>query len=91
MCGDVCVVQERAAGADWKEFIAPDGRKYYYNRVTKESRWEMPEEMRGGPTPAAKKAATAAVNQPPPVQVSALEPVRKSPHFESFLRELNCF
>lgn len=30
----------------WKEFTAPDGRKYYYNKLTKESKWEMPAEMK---------------------------------------------
>lgn len=40
--------QERAdTSGQWKEFTAPDGRKYYYNKVTKESRWTMPEEMKG--------------------------------------------
>lgn len=31
---------------DWKEFTSPDGRKYYYNRVTKSSVWQMPEELK---------------------------------------------
>lgn len=31
---------------DWKEFTAPDGRKYYYNRVTKQSKWQIPEELK---------------------------------------------
>lgn len=31
---------------DWKEFTSPDGRKYYYNRVTKTSVWQMPEELK---------------------------------------------
>lgn len=29
---------------DWSEHIAADGRKYYYNRRTRESRWEKPNE-----------------------------------------------
>ncbi len=33
-------LQERTEGAGWKEFTAPDGRKYYYNKATKESRCE---------------------------------------------------
>lgn len=41
---------------EWKEFTAPDGRKYYYNKTTKESRWTMPDEMK----PAAAVAATPA-------------------------------
>lgn len=37
---------ERAdAISGWKEFTAKDGRKYYYNKETKESKWTMPEEM----------------------------------------------
>ena len=39
--------QERAESAsDWKEFTAPDGRKYYYNKTTKESKWTLPEELK---------------------------------------------
>ncbi|MEW5316690.1 MAG: hypothetical protein WDW38_008043 [Sanguina aurantia] len=30
----------------WKEYTSPDGRSYYYNKGTKESRWTMPEEMK---------------------------------------------
>lgn len=30
--------------SDWSEHIAADGRKYYYNRRTRESRWEKPDE-----------------------------------------------
>ncbi|CAA2967003.1 flowering time control FCA [Olea europaea subsp. europaea] len=29
---------------DWSEHVCPDGHLYYYNCVTCESRWEMPEE-----------------------------------------------
>ncbi|XP_074267728.1 uncharacterized protein LOC141591274 isoform X2 [Silene latifolia] len=32
-------------GCDWSEHICPDGNKYYFNRVTSESRWEKPEEF----------------------------------------------
>lgn len=35
-----------AVAAAWKEHTAPDGRKYYHNRLTKESRWQMPEEYK---------------------------------------------
>lgn len=31
---------------DWTEHCAPDGRKYYYNNVTKQSKWEKPDEMK---------------------------------------------
>jgi len=30
----------------WTEHTAPDGRHYYYNATTRESRWEKPEEMK---------------------------------------------
>lgn len=46
--------------ADWKEFQAPDGRKYYHNKTTKESRWQMPEEFRLAQAAAAAAAAVAA-------------------------------
>ncbi len=42
--------------SDWKEFTSPDGRKYYHNRKTKESKWTMPEEMKRA------QAAAAAAN-----------------------------
>lgn len=49
----------------WKEFSAPDGRKYYYNRTTKESKWQMPEELKQANALAAslkaQKSATADV------------------------------
>ncbi len=70
----LCDVQEKAevpATTDWKEFTAPDGRKYYYNKTTKESKWTLPDELKPGGA-AAKKPAAAAT-QPPPVQVTCLE------------------
>lgn len=39
-------LQEKAEQCPWKEYTAPDGRKYYYNRETKESKWTMPEELK---------------------------------------------
>ena len=30
----------------WTEHKAPDGRTYYYNSITKESRWEKPDELK---------------------------------------------
>ncbi|KAK2080569.1 hypothetical protein QBZ16_000423 [Prototheca wickerhamii] len=65
-----------AAAADWKEFTAPDGRKYYYNAKTKESRWEMPAEMRQSPGPAAAgstppRAATRSLSPAAPVAALA--------------------
>ena len=34
-----------AAKPVWTEHKAPDGRTYYYNAQTKESKWEKPVEM----------------------------------------------
>ncbi|CAE6226708.1 unnamed protein product [Arabidopsis arenosa] len=34
------------ARTDWKEHSSPDGRKYYYNKITKQSTWTMPDEMK---------------------------------------------
>jgi hypothetical protein len=39
----------------WKQYTSPDGRPYYYNKITKESKWVQPEEMK-----AAQAAAAAA-------------------------------
>ncbi|KAL9667560.1 hypothetical protein QQ045_001922 [Rhodiola kirilowii] len=33
------------ASTVWKEFSTPDGKKYYYNKVTKQSKWTIPEEL----------------------------------------------
>ncbi|KAI5391628.1 Pre-mRNA-processing protein 40A [Lathyrus oleraceus] len=30
----------------WKEFTATDGRKYYFNKITQESTWTIPEELK---------------------------------------------
>lgn len=35
----------RPAATAWKEYRAPDGRAYYYNAETKESRWTIPDEL----------------------------------------------
>lgn len=37
---------ELEADKVWTEHKAPDGRTYYYNSVTKESRWEKPDELK---------------------------------------------
>ncbi|RVX22424.1 Pre-mRNA-processing protein 40A [Vitis vinifera] len=41
------IVAPRAdASTVWKEFTTPEGRKYYYNKVTKQSKWTIPEELK---------------------------------------------
>lgn len=61
---------------DWKEFTAPDGRKYYYNKATKESKWTLPDEMKAAAaaTAAATGAPATAVLAPSVVQVVKAEP-----------------
>ncbi|KAA3463534.1 pre-mRNA-processing protein 40A-like [Gossypium australe] len=34
------------ASTNWKEYTSPDGRKYYYNKVTNLSTWSLPEELK---------------------------------------------
>ncbi|MCD7460124.1 hypothetical protein HAX54_042926 [Datura stramonium] len=31
--------------SDWQEYEAADGRRYYYNKITKQSSWEKPLEL----------------------------------------------
>lgn len=31
---------------EWTEHRAPDGRTYYHNNVTKESRWDKPDVLK---------------------------------------------
>jgi len=32
--------------SEWKEYTSPDGRKYYYNKSTRESRWTKPDSLK---------------------------------------------
>ncbi|OMO70844.1 hypothetical protein COLO4_28464 [Corchorus olitorius] len=49
------------ASTVWKEFTTSDGRKYYYNKVTKQSKWTIPEELK-----LAREQAQAASSQGTP-------------------------
>ncbi|PHT97323.1 Pre-mRNA-processing protein 40A [Capsicum chinense] len=40
------VVPREDASTDWREFTSPEGRKYYYNKVTRTSKWRMPDEVK---------------------------------------------
>jgi hypothetical protein len=44
----------------WQEFTTPEGKPYYFNTVTKETRWEKPAELGGGAV-AASGGAQAAI------------------------------
>lgn len=69
-------VEPAKKASDWKEFTAPDGRKYYYNSSTKVSSWTMPDELKkGSDTPSAVKASPAAHGTPSvQVRLPALAP-----------------
>ena len=61
----VCVqAAQKVDASDWKEFTSPDGRKYYHNRKTKESKWTMPEEMKRAQATAGGAAASQAQKPP---------------------------
>jgi len=53
-------VQGRIAGV-WKEYVKPDGKKWYYNTETKVQTWNVPEEfVKLDAVKAAAEAANAA-------------------------------
>ena len=60
--------------SDWKEFTAPDGRKYYHNKKTNESKWHNPDAPKAGasPAPAAAAPSASAPVQVPHAQLSRL-------------------
>jgi len=43
----------------WQEFTTPEGKPYYFNTVTKETRWEKPAELGGGAAAAGGTAQPA--------------------------------
>ena len=63
----------------WKEYTAPDGRKYYSNSLTKATVWDMPAEYREAvdafhngtraPPPVTKSTALSAYNPDAPANV----------------------
>uniref|UniRef100_A0ACD5ZC63 Uncharacterized protein n=1 Tax=Avena sativa TaxID=4498 RepID=A0ACD5ZC63_AVESA len=54
-------IQLRAdASTEWKEFTTAEGRKYYYNKVTKQSKWAIPDELK-----IARELAEMTSNQQP--------------------------
>ncbi|KAL0454317.1 UNVERIFIED_CONTAM: Pre-processing protein 40A [Sesamum latifolium] len=47
------VVNLRAdASTDWREITTPEGRRFYFNKVTKQSKWAIPDEVKGADTSA---------------------------------------
>ncbi|PHT69338.1 hypothetical protein T459_28825 [Capsicum annuum] len=40
------VVPRADTSTNWREFTSPEGRKYYYNKVTRTSKWRMPDEVK---------------------------------------------
>jgi pre-mRNA-processing factor 40 len=36
-------VEKADITTDWREHTAPDGRKFFFNKVTGDSKWQMPE------------------------------------------------
>nr|GME17683.1 pre-mRNA-processing protein 40A isoform X1 [Ipomoea batatas] len=49
--------QRAEALTGWKEFTTENGRKYYYHKEKKESKWEIPEELKLAREQAEKAAA----------------------------------
>lgn len=43
----------------WQEFTTPEGKPYYFNSITKETRWEKPAELGGAASGAAANSAAA--------------------------------
>ncbi|XP_021850029.1 pre-mRNA-processing protein 40A isoform X3 [Spinacia oleracea] len=57
--GGFTFARQRAdASTVWKEFTTPEGKKYYFNKVTKESKWTIPEDLK-----LAREQAAKAVSQ----------------------------
>ena len=54
---NTCDCETMFCQTDWTEHNAPDGRKYYYNNKSKESKWEKPDELK---TPAESMLAKCA-------------------------------
>lgn len=57
---------EKIAGTDWTSVITNNGKKYYYNTITKVSSWQMPDEvsesLKEKDTDALKGQQTSVVN-----------------------------
>lgn len=49
----------------WQEFTTPEGKPYYFNSATKETRWEKPPELGGAGAPSAAGGAPGIVGATP--------------------------
>uniref|UniRef100_A0A453MT67 WW domain-containing protein n=1 Tax=Aegilops tauschii subsp. strangulata TaxID=200361 RepID=A0A453MT67_AEGTS len=66
-CYILFVMLQRAdASTEWKEFTTAEGRKYYYNKVTKQSKWSIPDELR-----IARELAEKTSNQQPAREIES--------------------
>ncbi|XP_021859198.2 flowering time control protein FCA isoform X2 [Spinacia oleracea] len=77
---------------NWTEHTSPDGHKYYYNSVTRESRWVKPEELALYEQQQQKPAVQPPLNQPslqaiPNQQVTQTQP----PQFQTQYRHTEQF
>ncbi|GFY85969.1 pre-mRNA-processing protein 40A [Actinidia rufa] len=61
--GSRVALQRADASTVWKEFTTQDGRKYYYNKVTKQSKWQVPEELKVAREQAGKPASQEAQSE----------------------------
>lgn len=55
----------------WQEFTTPEGKPYYFNSLTKETRWEKPAELGGGAAAAGAGAAASASSSAGPLAIAA--------------------
>ncbi|KAL2231516.1 UNVERIFIED_CONTAM: Pre-mRNA-processing protein 40A [Sesamum indicum] len=42
----VFIVLRADASTDWREITTPEGRRFYFNKVTKQSKWAIPDEVK---------------------------------------------
>jgi len=44
--GDSSANSSSAAGSLWTEYSTPEGKKYYFNRETKQTSWDKPDDLK---------------------------------------------
>ena len=65
--------------SEWKEYTSPDGRKYYYNKTTRESRWTKPDEAKEQQQPSQQQPQPAAKAQPVPAAAPMVQVIKADP------------